>query len=87
VQLSEIATKSRIGAEGLVKDAALRLLPEDARFRAAVQERIARNNRGKFMDEEDMAIYRRLPREAADQRSLADLPYRTAPALDTLLLQ
>ena len=36
-QLAKIATKEGINAERLVLDAALRLLQEDARFRAAVR--------------------------------------------------
>ncbi len=38
----KIATKSGTDAEALVKDAALRLLEEGARFRAAVREGIAK---------------------------------------------
>jgi predicted transcriptional regulator len=53
-QLSQIATKSGIDAERLVKDAALRLLQEDARFRAAVQDGIAQADRGEFIEEEEM---------------------------------
>jgi hypothetical protein len=37
-QLAQIATKEGTDPERLVKDAALRLLEEDARFRAAVRE-------------------------------------------------
>jgi hypothetical protein len=40
-QLAQIATKEGTDAERLVKDAALRLLEEDARFRSAVREGIA----------------------------------------------
>jgi hypothetical protein len=40
-QLSQIATYAGTDAERLVKDAALRLLHEEGRFRAAVQEGIA----------------------------------------------
>jgi len=52
-QLEQIATKA--GAERLVKDAALRLLEQDARFRAAVREGIAQADRGEFIEEEEMA--------------------------------
>jgi predicted transcriptional regulator len=38
----------------LVKDAALRLLEQDARFRAAVREGIAQADRGEFIEEEEM---------------------------------
>jgi predicted transcriptional regulator len=37
-----------------VRDAALRLLEEDARFRAAVEKGIAAANRGEFIEEEEM---------------------------------
>lgn len=45
-QLAQIATKARTDAEGLVKDAALRLLEQDARFRAAVREGLRRPTGG-----------------------------------------
>jgi predicted transcriptional regulator len=41
-------------AERLVKGAALRLLHEETRFRAAVQEGIAQADRGEFIEEEEM---------------------------------
>src|SRR3984893_17212674 len=53
-QLSQIATKAGTDAERLVKDAALRLLQEDARFRAAVREGIAQADRGEFIEEKEM---------------------------------
>ena len=37
-----------------MKDAALRLLEEDARFRAAVLEGIAQADRREFIEEEEM---------------------------------
>jgi hypothetical protein len=48
-QLSQIAAKAGTDAEGLVKDAALRLLSEDARFRVAVHEGMAQADRGEFI--------------------------------------
>jgi predicted transcriptional regulator len=54
-RLAEIATTASTDAETLVKDAALRLLREDARFRAAVRESIAQADRGEFIEEEEMA--------------------------------
>jgi predicted transcriptional regulator len=39
-----------------VKDAALRLLEKDARFRAAVREGIAQADRGEFIEEEEMDV-------------------------------
>jgi predicted transcriptional regulator len=53
-QLTQIATKAGIDPERLVKDAALRLLQEDERFRAAVREGIAQADRGQFIEEEEM---------------------------------
>ena len=53
-QLSQIATKAGTDAERLVKDAALRLLQDDARFRAAVREGVAQADRGEFIGEEEM---------------------------------
>ena len=53
-QLAQVATKSGTDPENLVKDAALRLLEEEARFRAAVREGIAQADRGEFIEEEEM---------------------------------
>ncbi len=53
-QLAQIATKEGTDPERLVKDAALRLLEEDARFRAAVREGIAQADRSEFIEEEEM---------------------------------
>jgi len=53
-QLVQIAATAGTDAERLVKDAALRLLQEDARFRAAVREGIAQAERGEFIEEDDM---------------------------------
>jgi predicted transcriptional regulator len=53
-QLSQIATKSGTDPEHLVKDAALRLLQQEADFRAAVREGIAQADRGEFIEEEEM---------------------------------
>ncbi len=53
-QLAQIATKEGTDAEWLVKDAVLRLLEADARFRAAARVGIAQANRGEFIEEEDM---------------------------------
>jgi predicted transcriptional regulator len=55
-QLAQIATNAGIDAERLVKDAASRLLQEDARFRAAVREGIAQADRGEFIEEEEMEV-------------------------------
>ena len=53
-QLTQIANKAGTDAERLVKDAALRLLEEDTRFRAAVRQGIAQADRGEFIEEEEM---------------------------------
>ncbi len=53
-RLSKIATKEGVGPEELVKDAALRLLEDDPRFRAGVQKGIEQADRGQFVEEEEM---------------------------------
>lgn len=53
-QLSQIAAKAGTDAERLVKDAALRLLQEEAHFRASVREGIAQADRGEFIEEKEM---------------------------------
>jgi len=53
-QLVQIASQSGTDAERLVKEAALRLVEEDARFRAAVREGVAQADRGEFIEEEEM---------------------------------
>jgi predicted transcriptional regulator len=55
-RLAEIATTAGTDAERLVKDAALRLLQEDARFRAAVRGGIAQADRGEFIEEDEMDV-------------------------------
>lgn len=55
-QLSQIATHSGTDPEHLVKDAALRLLEQDARFRAAVRKGIEQANRGEFIEEDEMDV-------------------------------
>ena len=53
-QLSKIAAHEGIHTEELVRDAALRLLEDDARFRAAVRRGIEQADRGQFIEEEEM---------------------------------
>jgi hypothetical protein len=53
-QLSQIAAHAGTDAERWVKDAALRLLEEDVRLRAAVRKGIGQADRGKFIEEEEM---------------------------------
>lgn len=54
VQLAEIASKEGTDAQRLVKNAALRLLEEDARFRAAVREGCTQADHGQFIEEPEM---------------------------------
>jgi predicted transcriptional regulator len=53
-QLAQIAMQAGTDAERLVRDAAVRLLEEDARFRAAVREGLAQADRGELIEEEEM---------------------------------
>ena len=53
-QLAQIAAKAGTDAERLVKDAALRLLEQEIRFRGAVRHGIAQADRGEFIEEEQM---------------------------------
>ena len=53
-QLAQIAMQAGTDTERLVRDAAVRLLEEDARFRAAVREGLAQADRGELIEEEEM---------------------------------
>jgi predicted transcriptional regulator len=53
-RLQQIASKEGTDLECLVKDAALRLLEEDARFRAAVREGIEQADRAEFIEGAEM---------------------------------
>ena len=53
-QLSQIARYSGIDTEHLVQDAALRLVDEDARFRAAVRRGIEQADRGELLDHSEV---------------------------------
>ena len=53
-QLSHIANHNGTDAEQLVKDAALRLLQDDARFREGVERGIAAAERGEFVEHEQV---------------------------------
>ena len=53
-QLAQIARNSGTDTEHLVKDAALRLVEEDARFRAAVRRGIAQADRGELLDHSEV---------------------------------
>ena len=53
-RLAKIATQEGVDPEELVKAAALRLLKDDAQFRAGVQKGIEQADRGEFIEEEEM---------------------------------
>jgi len=53
-RLATIATREGVDPQELVKDAALRLLEEDARFRAGVRKGVEQADRGDFIEEGDM---------------------------------
>jgi len=53
-QLAQLATNAGTDAERLVKEAALRLLESDARFRALVREGVAQADRGELIEEQEM---------------------------------
>ncbi len=53
-QLTQIATKAGTDPIHLVRDAALRLLEDENRLRAAVREGIAQADRGDLIEEEQM---------------------------------
>ena len=53
-RLARIATQEGVNPTELVKGAALRLVEEDARFRAGVRKGVEQVDRGEFIDEEEM---------------------------------
>jgi predicted transcriptional regulator len=53
-RLARIATQEGVDPAELVKDAALRLLEDDIRFRAGVRKGIEQADRGEFVEEEEM---------------------------------
>lgn len=53
-RLSQIASYSGTDKEQLVKDAAMRLLDDDERFRHAVREGVAAADRGEFVEDEEV---------------------------------
>ncbi len=59
--LLQVARYEGTAPEHLVKNAAVRMLDDDTRFRAAVQRGIDQADRGEFIDEEEMdARFRRM---------------------------
>jgi hypothetical protein len=55
-RLAQIAASIGTDTESLVKHATMRLLDEDARFRAAVLEGKAYADRDEFIEEEEMEV-------------------------------
>jgi predicted transcriptional regulator len=53
-QLAQIASRAGTDPENLLIDAALRLIDEETRYRAAVREGIAQADRGEFIEEDEM---------------------------------
>jgi predicted transcriptional regulator len=53
-RLAKIATREGVDPSELVKDAALRLLEDDTRFRASVRKGIEQADHGEFIEEEEM---------------------------------
>ena len=53
-RIARIATREGVAPAELVKDAALRLLEDDTRFRAGVRKGIEQADRGEFIEEEEM---------------------------------
>jgi predicted transcriptional regulator len=53
-RLSQIATHAGTDTEHLVRDAALRLVEADAKFRAAVREGIAQADQGDLIEDDDV---------------------------------
>ena len=53
-RIAQLAASAGTEPEALVREAALRLIEEDARFRAAVLEGKACADRGEFIEEDEM---------------------------------
>lgn len=53
-RLSQLATNAGTETEQLVKDAALRLVEEDAEFRAGVRRGIAQADQGELIEHEEV---------------------------------
>ena len=56
-QLSQITARAGTDVEHLVKNAALRLVEDDAQFRAAVREGMAQAGRGELLDDEEVRLW------------------------------
>ncbi len=53
-RLASIATREGIDPQELAKDAALKLLEDDAQFRAAVRKGVEQAERGEFIEDGEM---------------------------------
>jgi predicted transcriptional regulator len=56
-EISRIATHAGIDSERFVKDAALRIVEEKARFSAAAREGIAQADRGEIIDDDEVRLW------------------------------
>ena len=56
-QLSQIALHAGTDTEHVVKNAALRLVEETARFRAAVREGIVQADHGELVDDNEVRLW------------------------------
>ncbi len=56
-RLTQLAVHAGTDPEHLVKNAALRLMEEDERFRAAVRKGIAEADQGNFIDDEEVRLW------------------------------
>ncbi len=54
-ELKKVAANSGTDSEQLIRDAALALIEQDRKFRAAVQEGLAQADRGEFIEEAEMS--------------------------------
>jgi predicted transcriptional regulator len=56
-QISQIANYNGTPAEQLVKDAVLRVVEENTRFRAAVRAGVAQADRGELIDDDEVRLW------------------------------
>jgi predicted transcriptional regulator len=56
-ELSRIAAHAGTDSENFVRDAALRAVEENNRFRAAVRDGIAEADRGELIDDEEVRLW------------------------------
>jgi predicted transcriptional regulator len=56
-EISQIANYNGTPAEQLVKDAVLRVVEENTRFRAAVRAGVAQADRGELIDDDEVRLW------------------------------